>query len=141
MKVVLQIPDCNGGEAYRQVSQRFGSRDFEGSLVLLQQITRFAFGEIDKMEEMLAEFTIILNEYDSHPDTTRLDDDVRRVVLLSGAPEPLRSHLQLNAARLSWEETMATCVAFLKMKRNRSATVQGHGRDDGGPKAMEVDAI
>ena len=59
----------------------------------------------------------MVQEHDEHHDTTPLIGDLKKAILIGGAPEPLKSHLQLNSSSLDWQQMVSTTEAFLRAKR------------------------
>ena len=138
LKLVRQVEEDNGREAYRLFASRYGSRDYSGALAILQNIITYKFPtEIEKFEESLSDFILMVHEYDEHPETTVLDTDTKKAVLLANSPEPLKTHLQLNATTLSWEDILTQIESYLRTKR----VCILHKTKPRDPNAMEVDAV
>ena len=80
---------------------RYGSRDAHGETTLLIKVMNPNPGDIDALETMTKEHDDISGK-DSIPDT------IKRAILVARAPEPLRTHLQLNSQLYT---------TFLKMRQ------------------------
>ena len=106
--MVREVPDQNGYEAYRSLVLRYGSRDAHGETALLIKVMNFNFGDIDAMETKFEEFNLLIREHDDISGVDKIPDTIKRAVLVARAPEPLRTHLQLN--RKSY-------TTFLKMRQ------------------------
>ena len=63
-KMVREVPDRNGYEAYRSLVLRYGSRDAHGETALLIKVMNFNFGDIDAMETKFKEFNLLIKEHD-----------------------------------------------------------------------------
>ena len=142
-KMVRRVEKQNGAEAFRVFGQRYGSRDYVGGLAILTNLVKFEFGgDIQKFEEALSDFMLKVQEHDEHPDTTPMDSELKKALLISGAPEPLRSHLQLNAASLNWDQMVNTADAFLRAKRaGDSMPTQLHTPKKWDDNAMDVSYV
>ena len=92
-KMVREAPDQNGYEAYRGLVLRYGRRDAHGETALLIKVMNFNFGDIDAMETKFEEF----KEHDDISGIDNIPDTIKRPTLVARAPEPLRTHLQLNS--------------------------------------------
>ena len=51
-KMVREVPDQNGYEAYRSLVLKYGSRDAHGETTLLIKVMNFKFGDIDAMDDV-----------------------------------------------------------------------------------------
>ena len=91
-KTVREVPDQNG--SYRGLVLRYGSRDAHGETTLLIQVMNFNFGDIDAMETKFEEFNLLIKEHDVS-EKDNIPDQAS--ILVARAPEPLRTHLQLNS--------------------------------------------
>ena len=87
-----EVPDQNGYEPHRSLMLRYGSRDAHSETALLIKVMNFNFGDIDAMETKFEDFNLLIKEHDD----------------ISGLPEPLRTHLQLNSQ---------SCTTFLEMRQ------------------------
>ena len=57
-------------------------------------MTKFNFAAIDAMDEG---FNLLIKEHDDISGFDNLPDKIKRAILVARAPEPLRTHLQLNS--------------------------------------------
>ena len=95
--MVREVPDHNRYEAYRSLVLRCGSRDAHGETAVLIKVMNFNFGDIDAMETKFEEFNLLIKEHDDISGTDKIPDTIKRAILVARAPEPLRTHLQLNS--------------------------------------------
>ena len=96
-KMVREVPDHNGYEAYRSLVLRSGSRDAHGETALLIKVMNFNFGDIDAMETKFEEFNLLVKEHDDISGIDSIPDTIKRAILVARALEPLRTHSQLNS--------------------------------------------
>ena len=98
---VVRKAGNNGFEAYRQQCLMYGTSDQEGSTGLLVQIMTYKFGsKIEDVEDRLNEFLELGTRYDEANGTDPDPDQVKTACIISITPEPLKTHLQLNVAKL-----------------------------------------
>ena len=57
----------------------------------------FNFGDIDAVETKFEEFNLLTKEHDDISGIDTTPDTIKRAILVATAPEPLRTHLQLNS--------------------------------------------
>ena len=95
--MVREVPEQSGYEAYRSLVLRYGSRDAHGETTLLIKVMSFNFRDIDVMESKFEEFNLLIKEHDDIPGIDNAPDTIKRAILVARAPEPLRTHLQLNS--------------------------------------------
>ena len=100
-KMVREVPEQNGYNAYRSLVLRCGSRDAHGETTLLIKEMNFNFGDIDVMESKFKEFNLLIKEHDDITGIHTVPDTTKRATLVAKAPEPLRTHLQLNSQSYS----------------------------------------
>ena len=96
-KMVREVPDQNRYEAYRSLVLRYGSREAHGETTLLIKVMNFNFGDINAMEMKFEEFNLLTKEHDVISGIDNIPDTIKRAILVARAPEPLRTHLQLNS--------------------------------------------
>ena len=94
--MVREVPDQNGYKAYRSLVLRYGRRDAHGETTLLIKVMNFNFGDIDDMESEYEELNLLIKDHDDISGIDKLPDTIKRAILVARAPEPLRTHLQLN---------------------------------------------
>ena len=95
--MVREVPDQNGYEAYRSLALRDGSRDAHGETTLLIKVMNFNYGDIDAMETKFEEFNLLIKEHDDISGIDNIPDTMKRAILVARAPDPLRTHWQLNS--------------------------------------------
>ena len=95
--MVREVPDQNGKEAYRSLVLRYGSSDAHGETALLIKVMNFNFGDIDAMETKFKAFNLLIKEMTIISGKDNIPDTIKRTILVARAPEPLRTHLQLNS--------------------------------------------
>ena len=91
----------HGFEAYRHLCLMYGTSDQEGSTGLFVQIMTYKFGsKIEDVEDRLNEFLELVGGHDEANGTDPVPDQVKKACIISNTPEPLKTHLQLNVAKL-----------------------------------------
>ena len=124
--MVREVPDQNGYEAYRRLVLRFGSRDAHGETTLLIKVLNLNLGDIDAMETKFEEFNLLIKEHDDISGKDNIPDTIKRTILVARAPQPLRTHLQLNSQ---------SYTTFVEMRQ----AVNQYLRASKGSKLMERD--
>ena len=115
---VVRKAGNNGFEAYRQLCLMYGTSDQEGSTGLFVQIMTYKFGsKIEDVEDRLNEFLELVRRYDEANGTDPVPDQVKKACIFSNTPEPLKTHLQFNVAKL--EKFNALRVATEDYLRSR----------------------
>ena len=75
--------------------------DQEGSMGLFVQIMTYKFGsKIEDVEGLLNEFLELVRRYDEASGTDPVPDQVKKACIISNTPEPLKTQLHLNVAKL-----------------------------------------
>ena len=117
----------NDFEAYRQPCLMYGTSDQEGSTGLLVQIMTYKFGsEIEDVEDRLNEFLELVRRYDEANGTDPVSQQVKKACIISNTPEPLKTHLQLNVAKLGNFNTLRVATEdYLKSRRIFKTTSAG----------------
>ena len=122
----------NGFEAYRQLCLMYGTSDQEGSTC--------KFGsKIEDVEDRLNEFLELVRRYDEANGTDPVPDQVKMACIISNMPEPLKTHLQLNVAKLGHFNALRVATEdYLRSRRIFKTTSAGNTHDED---SMEVDVI
>ena len=144
LKIVRRVGHGNGAESYRRICVRWAEQDAYGGLGLVRKIMSFKFnGKMEDLEERIEDFLILKQEYEEHPTTNPIDDDWLKAILVDperGVPDPLRTHLLLNATKSDWNGWLEKIEEYLisqgKFSQPVTSNKQRESRD-----AMEVDAI
>ena len=84
-KMVREVPDQNGYEAYRSLVLRYGSRDAHDETTLLIKVMNFNFGDIDAMETKFEEFNLLIKEHDDISGVDNIPDTIKRAILVERA--------------------------------------------------------
>ena len=128
----MRKAENNGFEAYRQLCLMYGTSDQEGSTGVFVQIMTYKFGsKIEDVEDRLIDF--LANGTDPVP------DQVKKACIMSNTPEPLKTHLQLNVAKLgNFNALRVATEDYLRSRRIFKTTSAGNTHDED---PMEVDAI
>ena len=117
-KMVREVLDQNGYEAYRSLVLRYGSRDAHGETALLIKVMNFNFGDIDAMETKFEEFNLLIKEHDDISGIDNIPDTIKRAIVVARAPELLRTHLQLNSQSYSTLLEMRQAInQYLKARK------------------------
>ena len=118
----------------------YGTSDQEGSTGLFVQIMTDKFGsKTEDVEDRLNEFLELVRRYDEANGTDPVPDQVKKACIISNTPELLKTHLQLNEARLrNFNALRVATQDYLRSRRIFKTTSAGntHGED-----SMEVDAV
>ena len=65
-------------------------------------VMTFKFGtKIDEVEDRLNEYVELVRKYDEVNGIDPVPDAVKKACIVSNTPEPLRTHLQLNAGKMA----------------------------------------
>ena len=137
---VVRKAGNNGFEAYRQLCLVYGTSDQERSTGLFVQIMTKKFGsKIEDMEVRLDEFLVLVRRYDEANGTDPVPDQVKKACIISNTPEPLKTHLQLNVAKLgNFNALRVATEDYLRSRRIFKTTSAGNTNDED---SMEVDAV
>ena len=137
---VVRKAGNNGFEAYRQLCLMYGTSDQEGSTGLFAQIMTYKFGsKIEDVEDRLNEFLELVRRYDEANGTDPVPDQVKQACIISNTPEPLKTHLQLNVAKLGNVNALRVATEdYLRSRRIFKTTSAGNTHDED---SMEVDAV
>ena len=137
---VVRKAGNNDFEAYRQQCLMYGTSDQEGSTGLLVQIMTYKFGsKIEDVEDRLNEFLELGRRYDEANGTDPDPDQVKTACIISNTPEPLKTHLQLNVAKLgNFNALRVATEDYLKSSRIFKTTSARNTHDED---SMEVDAV
>ena len=115
----------------------YGTYDQEGSTGLFVQIM---FGsKIEDVEDRLNEFLELVRRYNEANGTDPVPDQVKNACIMSNTPEPVKTYLQLNVAKLgNFNALRVATEDYLRSRRIFRTTSAGntHYEDP-----MEVDAI
>ena len=130
----------NGFEACRQLCLMYGTSDQEGSTGLFVQIMTCKFGsKIEDVEDRLNEFLELVRPYDEANGTDPVPDQAKKACIVSNTPEPLKTHLQLNVAKLgNFNALRVATEDDLRSRRIFKTTSAGNTHD---ADSMEVDAV
>ena len=137
---VVRKAGNNGFEAYRQLCLVCGTSDQEGSTGLFVQIMihKLCY-KIEDVEDRQNEFLELVRRYDEANGTDPAPDQVKKACITSNTPKPLKTHLQLNVAKL--ENFKALRVAtedYLRSRRIFKTASAGKTHDED---SMEIDAV
>jgi len=136
--VLRGVPEGNGYEAWRVLNVSFDQQDTQSVMGLLQAVLGFpAVRDLESLRDKLAELELLMQRYESLAGR-ELADEVKRAVLSKIVPEPLKSHLQVNAASIaSFEKMRETVCEYVLAKTAWKLT--SLIPDTSGP--MEVDEV
>ena len=121
---VVRIAGNNGFEAYRQLCLMYGTSVGSKS---------------ENVEDHLNEFLALVGRYDEANGTDPVPDQVKKACIISNTPEPLKTHLQLNVAKLgNFNESCVATEDYLRSRRIFKTNSAGNTHDED---SMEVDAV
>ena len=123
---VVRKAGNNGFEAYRQLCLMYGTSDQAGSTGLFAQIMTYKFGsKIEDVEDLLNEFLELVRRYDEANGTDPVPDQGKKACIISNTPEPLKTHLQLNVAKLgNFNAIRVATEDYLRSRRIFKTTLQ-----------------
>ena len=118
----------------------YGTSDQEGSMGLFVQIMTYKFGsKIEDVEDRLNDFLDLVSRHDEANGTDPVPHQVKKACIISNTPEPLKTHLQLNVAKLgNFNALRVATEDYLRSRRVFKTTSAGNTPDED---SMEVDAI
>ena len=127
----------NGLEAWRLLNQRYHRQNAESTFELLRALMNFSCGtEISKVEDKLAEFDSLVQEYEERA-TEIISDEVVRGILMHAVPEPLKSHLRVCASSfVSSHDVRRAISEFVRTESKESFKEMFDNSDP-----MEVDTV
>jgi len=99
LKILMRVEKENGYEALRRIAYKYGKRDSKNATGLLTQLLGYKFGDkLEDVEDKILDFCQLVKDADkASPTGTAITDEIKKTLLINGVPEPLRTHLQLNA--------------------------------------------
>ena len=100
----------------------------------------YKFGsKIEDVEDRENEFLELVRRYDEANGTDPVPDQMKKACIISNAPEPLKTHLQLNVAKLkNFNALRVATEEYLRNRRIFRTTSAGTTHDED---PTEVDAI
>ena len=100
----------------------------------------YKFGsKIEDVEDRLNELLELVRRYDEANGADPFPDQVKKACIISNTPEPLKTHLQLNVAKLGNFNVLRVATEnFLRSRRIFRTTSAGNTHDED---PMDVDAI
>ena len=141
-QVVLRTVEVgNGVEGWRVLSARYDRRDTTSTTGLLQAILGFEMSDdLERIPDKLAEFELMVQRYNMTSGET-FSGQVEKATILRTLPEPLKSHLLVNAQRFTNGAEVRTAVRDYLMARRewRPPTAMTRERDTSSP--MDVDEV
>ena len=124
-KMVREIPDQNGYEAYRSLVLRYGSRDAHGETTLLIKVMNFNFGDIDAMETKFEELNLLIKEHDDTSGFDNIPDTISERFLWQERQNHCEPYCKLNSQ--SYEMRQAT-NQYLKARKGFKLIQKGKGK-------------
>ena len=110
----------------------YRTSDQEGSTGLFVQIMTYKFGsKIEDVEDRLNEFLELVRRYDG---TDPVPDQVKKACIISKTLEPLKTHLQLNVAKLGNFDALRVATADCLRNRRIFKTTSNVNTHDDDPK-------
>ena len=100
----------------------------------------YKFGsKIEDVEDRLNEFLELVRRYDEANGTDPVPDQVKKACIISNTPEPLKTHLQLNVAKLgNFNALRVATEDYLRSRRILKTTSARNTHDED---SIEVDAV
>ena len=107
----------NGLEAWRLLTRRYQCADDGSSLGQLQAIMDFDFGNGTKYLDKLSDWQLLVKTYNDHNPLEEVSESVLKAVLVRGAPEPLKAHLEIVGHQLSYLGVLNSAEAFVRARQ------------------------
>ena len=131
-----RVEPHNGLEAWRMLSRRYRQDDGTSSLGRLKMILDYNFGSGPGYLNTLATWLVLIKDYNEANPLDELSESVLKTILIKGAPQPLKAHLEVTGSRMSYKEILGTIESFVRSQRE--------WHPDSAPNAfvpMEVDQL
>ena len=119
--LMQRCEDDNGAEVWRQLVQRYKRLDGGAALGRLSQLLAFDFGNVENFQQHMSEWDVLLKEYEASTSPEELPDTVKKAVIIHGAPEPIKSHLELNAGSMDYASVREALVGYMRNREEWSS--------------------
>ena len=133
-----------GYEAMRVLRNSMEPREKARSLALLRSLASWKFDSGSGLHEQLVKYEEALRTYELASQKV-FPEDLVLATVLTGMKEPLRSQLQLRMGPTTkYQEVREWILQWESLNTPWATTTpgsKGGGRDDGGPRPMEVDRV
>ena len=144
--VVQKCEASNGFEAWRLLTRRYQRTDGGSSLGRLRAVIDFTFRGGAEYLDDLASWEVLVQRYNMANPLEEISESVLKMVLIRGSPEPLKSHLELTGAGMSFHELRNAVETFVRNRRDWDTRETGSLAAPGRvaepiPAPMDVDQI
>eukprot|EP00931_Biecheleriopsis_adriatica_P026150 TRINITY_DN15937_c0_g1_i4.p1 TRINITY_DN15937_c0_g1~~TRINITY_DN15937_c0_g1_i4.p1 ORF type:complete len:438 (-),score=86.65 TRINITY_DN15937_c0_g1_i4:416-1729(-) len=139
-RLLQEVDAGNGSEAWRVLSMAMSSLDEQQSVGLMNQILGFEFTSMHSFESELGDFDRLAESYRRQYGNAAVPDQMLRAVVIKGASEPLRGHLQLLRCS-SYGELKAAIINYLHAQELWDKSVSGNGTSGAQLHADPVEVI
>ena len=118
LKVLQKVESGNGLEGWRQLYAHYEKRGGVATTGLLHQVMQYDFGNGDMTVffERLAAWDLLLAHYHQVVGIDELPDSVCKTLLIQGAPEPLKTHLQMADPSMSFTALRSLVDNFMQAR-------------------------
>eukprot|EP00959_Pyramimonas_sp_CCMP1952_P064978 1356615-Pyramimonas_sp.AAC.1 len=142
-KVFRKLEKGNGFEMWRKTCARYDPKDRNTRRGLMTAILSYDFStdRLDSLPEKLAEFEVLVQQYDDLANPEECSDDVKITAVIQSIPEPMKGHFELNTELYdTYEELKQKILAYVQGKRDWKNPFAKSGSDSR-MKPMEVDPL
>lgn len=117
LRVLQKCESGNGLEGWRELSNHYSKSGAAAKTGQLHQLMAFDFGsDMHTFSERITEWDLMLASYHAAVGVDELPDDVLKTLVIQGAPEPLKTHLQVADPTISFSSLRAVVANFLKAR-------------------------
>ena len=126
LRILRPIEAGNGFEAWRVLVQDMQKLEEGQSVGLMQQMIDFTFDPEQDYEKQLSQLDTLVEMYRRQHGEASVPDEMLKAVVIRGAPEALRTHLQLLRVP-TYRDLKKTLIQFLQAQAmwERTSTEQG----------------
>ena len=119
LRVIQIVRERNGFEAWRKLCELNEPRSAGRKYAIFQEIMQWDFGDESKFEDTWAEWEHQVDLYEQLARKT-VDSDFKISVVIRGAPEVIRNHLQVNSAAMNgdYDQMKTILLAFVRSRRS-----------------------
>ena len=138
LTIIRTVPEGNGFESWRRLCRRYDRQDDVTQMGLLQRILNFSCGDsVTSVMDKMAELDDMCHRYQRMTGED-ITDTIMKAILIKAVPDPIRTHVRVNASVLNTYEAMRNAV-----REYIRATLLPQTQPSGSSSstAMEVDMV
>jgi len=106
----------NGLEAWRILARRYQHVDGSSNLGRLRMILDFKFEAGSKYLDSLAAWELLVARFNESNPMEEISEAILKTVLIKGAPEPLKGHLEITGMQQDYREMRNAIESFVRQK-------------------------